>query len=156
LAGAVTLAAGAALAQDKASKDDQKFIKTVIQHNYAEVDVGRLAQEKGQSQQVKDFGAKLVQDHGANNEKAKQLASQLGVEAPKSADMSHKAGFLKLKMLSGSAFDKAFTRDMVKDHQADVKEFQHQADRGSSQVSQFARDTLPTLQQHLQMAQEIQ
>lgn len=77
----MAFSASAAVAQDKkADKDSQKFIKAAIEGNIAEVDVGKLAQEKGKSDAVKQFGAMLVKDHSAANEKAKQAASQIGVD----------------------------------------------------------------------------
>jgi putative membrane protein len=158
LAGALALTAGAALAQDKTGKPDrasQKFVSSAMQGDMAEIDMGKLAQEKGQSQAVKDYGAMLVQEHGSHLEKAKQLASQLGVKEPSGASVSQKAGYLKMKMLSGASFDKAFAKDMVKDHQADIKEDQQQASKGGAAAS-FAQETLPTLQTHLQKARQLQ
>src|ERR1041384_1712916 len=158
LAGALALTAGAALAQDKMAKPDraiQKFISSAIQADYAEIDMGKLAQEKGQSQAVKDYGAMLVTDHTAHLDKAKQVASQLGIDPPTGASGGQKASYLKMKMLSGASFDKAFAKDMVKDHQADVKEFQQQASKGGAAAS-FAQESVPTLQAHLQKARELQ
>jgi len=152
---AAALIGGAAMAQQKVDSDSQKFLTNAMEGDYAEIDVGKLAQEKGTSQAVKDFGAKLVQDHSANLQKAKQLASQLGVKDPGGASVSQKANYLKLKVLSGNTFDSTFAKDMVSDHQSDIKEFQEESGKGD-QVAQFAKDTLPTLQQHLQMAQSLQ
>ena len=61
-------------ASDKAS---EKFIKDAIQGNLAEVAVGKLAQQKGASQGVRSFGAMLVSDHGAANEKAMSVAQTM-------------------------------------------------------------------------------
>jgi putative membrane protein len=144
----------AAQAQQKADKESQNFIKTAIQHNYAEIDVGKLAQEKGNSPEVKAFGAKLVQDHSDANQKAIAAAKQLGVDPPSGADTMHKAGYLKLKVLSGDTFDRTFAKDMVKDHDHDVKEFQ-KASQKPDAAGEFAKATLPTLQAHLQTAQSL-
>ena len=92
LAGA--LAATGAIAQTRqADKDSQTFIKAVIQGDIAEVDVGKLAQEKGQSDAVKQYGAMLVKDHGEHKSKAEQVAGQLGVEPPTGSSLMHKATF---------------------------------------------------------------
>jgi putative membrane protein len=153
LAAAFALAASSALAQN-ADKTSQKFIKTVIQHNYAEIDLGKLAEQKAKSAEAKAFGEKLVKDHSDANQKAIAAAQQLGVDPPKSADISHKAGYLKMKMLSGDSFDRSFAKDMVKDHQADIKQFQKEAQKNDA-AGQFAKETLPTLQDHLKMAQDL-
>ena len=78
-AAAVALVAGAGLvqAQQKVDHDSQKFLTNAMEGDYAEIDVGKLAQQNGSSQAVKDFGAKLVHDHGAHLDKAKQLAAQV-------------------------------------------------------------------------------
>jgi len=157
LTAALAFGASAALAQDKkVDKDAQSFIKTAIQHNFAEIDTGKLAQEKGQHAQVKEFGAMMVKDHGDANTKAIALAKQLGVDKPpESADAMHQATYLKLKVLSGETFDRSYVNGMVKDHENDVKEFQKQAAKGHA-ASGFAKETLPVLQKHLAEIKKIQ
>src|SRR5438309_10955803 len=115
VAAAMAFSASVALAQDKtADKDSQKFIKAAIEGNYAEVEIGTLAQEKGKNDAVKQYGAMLVKDHGAANDKAKQVASQLGVDPPTGPSVMQKATYLKLKVLSGDSFDRSFAKGMVK------------------------------------------
>jgi putative membrane protein len=153
LAGA--LAATGAMAQTKqADKDSQKFIKAAIQGDIAEVDVGQLAQEKGQSEAVKQYGAMLVKDHGAHKAKAEEVAKQLGVEPPTGSSLGEKTTYAKLKLLSGESFDKSFAKSMVKDHQEDIKEYKKEASK-SDAAGQLAKESLPTLQHHLQAAQEL-
>jgi putative membrane protein len=154
LAAAMFVAAGAQAA-DKPDKDSQKFIKAAIEGNYAEIDVGKLAQEKGNSDAVKQYGAMLVKDHGAANEKAKAIAKELDVDPPTGASVGAKAEYLKLKVLSGRTFDSSFAKGMVKDHETDIKDYQTEAQK-SDAAGQFAKQTLPTLQHHLQAAQSLQ
>ena len=156
LAAAMAFSASAALAQDKtaASKDSQKFIKAAIQGNYAEVDVGKLAQEKGKNDAVKQYGAMLVKDHGAANDKARQASSQIGIDPPTGSGAAHRAAYLKLNVLSGDSFDRSFAKAMVKDHEADIKKYQ-KASSKSDAAGAYAKETLPTLQHHLQEAQSL-
>jgi putative membrane protein len=159
---AAAMALSVSLAQAQANKQaskpvdngSQSFISAAIKHNYAEIDVGKLAQEKGQSEGVKAFGARLVKDHSESNEKAKAVAKELGLTPPTGADLTHQAGYLKLKVLSGASFDKSFARSMVTDHEADIKEFQKQAQK-SDPAGAFAKETLPTLREHFAMAQKL-
>jgi putative membrane protein len=139
---------------NKADKDSQSFIKTAIEGNIGEVDAGKLAQEKGKSDAVKQFGAMLVKDHSAANEKAKQVAGQLGVDPPTGSKMSAKATYLKLKVLSGDSFDRSFASSMVSDHQADIKDYQ-KASAKNDAAGAYAKETLPTLQEHLKEAQSL-
>ena len=154
LAGA--LAATGAIAQTKqADKDSQKFIKAAIQGDIAEVDVGKLAQEKGQSDAVKQYGAMLVKDHGEHKSKAEQVAGQLGVEPPTGSSLMQKATYAKLKLLSGTSFDRSFAKSMVKDHQDDIKEYKKETSKKDA-AGQLANETLPTLQHHLKAAQSLE
>jgi len=151
---AVALFAGAGLvqAQQKVDSASQKFLTNAMEGDYAEIDVGKLAQEKGTSQAVKDFGAKLVQDHSAHLEKAKQVAAQVGVKDPNGSGAMAKASYLKLKILSGASFDRTFAKDMVTDHQKDIEEYRKEAAK-TDPVGQLAKETIPTLEEHLRIAQ---
>jgi putative membrane protein len=154
LAAALTMTAGAAMGQSP-DKDSQSFIKTAIEGNIAEIDIGKLAREKGKNPAVKQYGAMLVKDHGAANAKAKSAAKTVNVTPPTGSSMGAKAAYLKLKVLSGDAFDKSFAASMVSDHEGDIKEYQHEAQK-SDAVGKYAKESLPTLQKHLQEAQQLQ
>jgi putative membrane protein len=154
LAGAAMALALTINAAQATDKDSEKFIKTAIEHNYAEIDVGKLAQEKGKRADIKAFGAKMVADHSAANDKAIAAAKQMGVNPPTGADMMHQGTYLKLKVLSGDTFDRSFAKGMLADHQKDVKAFQTESAK-TDPAGQFAKETLPVLQGHLQEAQKI-
>jgi len=151
LAALVTCAAPA-YAQDKAS---QKFIKEAIEGNLAEVQIGQLAQQKGQSDGVKSFGQMLATDHGQANQKATQVASQLGVTPPTEPNAKQKKVYDRLSKLSDDKFDRAFASEMVKDHKKDIKEFEKAAKKGSGPAPAFANETLPTLRKHLETSQAL-
>jgi putative membrane protein len=146
---------GVALAQDKtADKESVKFIKAAIQGNIAEVDAGTLAQEKGKNPAVKEFGAMLVKDHGAARTKAEAVANGINVTPPTGSSIGQKATYAKLKVLSGDTFDRSFAKGMVKDHEADIKEYQ-KASAKSDAAGAYAKETLPTLREHLKHAQQL-
>jgi putative membrane protein len=142
----------AASAADTAS---QKFIKEVIEGNLAEVQMGELAQKKGQSDGVRSFGKMLVDDHSAANEKAKAVASQIGAAAPTEPNKKQKAMYDKMSKMSDSAFDREFAKDMVADHKKDISEFEKEAKKKNDPAATFANDALPTLRKHLQTAQGL-
>jgi putative membrane protein len=154
LAGALVITN--AMAQTRAAdKASQKFISSAIQGDMAEVEDGKLAQEKGQSEAVKQFGAMLMNDHGEHKTKADQVANELGVKPPSGPSISQKATYAKLKMLSGASFDRSFATAMVKDHQHDIKEYQKEASKDDA-AGKLAKETLPVLQKHLQTAQSLE
>ncbi len=146
------LAAPLALA---AGQSDQHFVKESIQGNLAEVDVGNLAQQKGETQGVKDFGAMLAKDHAAANEKAEQAAASLGMKSPSEPTAKEKADYKKLSALSGKKFDREFVRAMVKDHKEDIAKYQKEAN-GSGPAADYAKAILPDLQKHLQTAEQLE
>ena len=152
IAAALSLLCGAAFAQDKAS---QKFITEAIQGNFAEVSMGQLAQQNGQNQAVKDYGQMLATDHGAANQKAQQAATSMGVTNPPSGpNAKQKADYDKMAKMNGAAFDREFGKHMVKDHRKDIAAYQ-KASKKSDAAGQYAKETLPTLQKHLQSAQGL-
>jgi putative membrane protein len=142
-------AAGAA---DKAS---EKFLKEAVEGNLAEVEVGKLAQQKGESEGVKSFGSQLEKDHSAANQKATTLANQLGVTPPSEPNKKQKAVYDKLSKLSGPAFDKAFAKAMVDDHKEDIRAFEKQSKKKNDPTAGFANEILPDLRKHLEMAQSL-
>jgi len=135
---------------------DHDFMTKAAQGGMAEVQLGQLAQQNGESQQVKDFGQRMVTDHSKANDELKQLATQEGVALPTSLDAKDEATMKRLEKLHGAAFDKAYMRDMVNDHRKDVAEFKHEAKTGNNQaVKDWASKTLPTLESHLSEAEKV-
>ena len=138
------------------SNADRKFAMTAAMDGMAEVELGRLATERGASDAVKQFGRRMVDDHSKANDELKQWAATAGVTLPTALDAKHQAMVAKMSRLSGAAFDKAYAQNMVKDHTKAVQLFQREADRGTDAgLKTFASSTLPTLQEHLRMAREL-
>lgn len=147
------LAAPLALAADT---KPAAFLQKAIQGNLAEIKVGQLAQQKGASEGVRHFGTVLEQDHSKANSQAMTAASAMGVTPP--AEPSHKeqAEYRHLASLSGSQFDRAFVKAMVKDHKKDIAEYKKEAAASNSQAASYAQQILPNLQKHLQLAESLE
>jgi len=138
----------------KLSPADKTFVQKAAIGGLAEVEMGKLAQQKAGSDQVKQFGTRMVDDHSKANDELKQVASSKGIALPSDLDAKHKGKMAKLEKLSGAQFDRAYMDDMVADHKEDVSEFQKQAKSGSdADIKGFASKTLPTLQEHLTLAE---
>jgi putative membrane protein len=158
--GMATLIVGIAAAQSRQSahrmmRPDSGFMTKAAQGGIAEVEMGRLALQHGSNEKVKQFGQRMVDDHTNANDQLKQLASQKGVTLPSEVNAKQKSTINKLSQLSGPEFDRVYMADMVKDHQEDVAEFQHEANSGNDpDVKAFAGKVLPTLQDHLRMAED--
>jgi putative membrane protein len=135
---------------------DMKFATEAAMGGMAEVEMGRLAAQKGASDEVRQFGRRMVDDHTKANEDLMRVASGKGMTLPAALDAKHQAEMQKMSALSGEAFDRAYVKSMVKDHKKDVGEFRKESARGAdSDIKSFATRTLPTLQEHLQMIQRI-
>ncbi|MBB4038886.1 putative membrane protein [Microvirga flocculans] len=141
-----------ALAQGRPSQD---FIKKAIEGNLAEVAVGQLAQQKGNSEGVKNFGRQLETDHSAANQKAMSVATSMGVTPPTGPNKHQREVYQKLSKLSGAAFDRAFIKEAMTDHKKDVAEYEKEAKRQNDPVAGYAGETLPALQNHLKMAESL-
>jgi putative membrane protein len=153
----LTTVAVAAFAADKGlAGKDKDFIKKAASGGMMEVEAGTLAQSKGGAQEVKDFGTRMVTDHGKANDELKTLAQQKNVPLPTKLDHKHKSFVDKLQKLSGAAFDKEYMTNMVKDHKNDVEEFRKATQKVKDpEVKGWAEKTLPVLEQHLQQAKEV-
>jgi putative membrane protein len=132
------------------------FVKEAAIGGMAEVEMGQLASTKAQSADVKQFGQRMVDDHGKANNELKSLASQKNVTLPAELDAKHKALRDKLEKMSGAEFDRAYMAEMVADHNKDVASFSREAKSGKDpELKAWAAKTLPTLQEHQKMAREI-
>jgi putative membrane protein len=157
LALAIAGAAFSALSVSAQAPDEQKFVTDAIRGNIAEVKVGELAQQRGQSKEVREYGEMLSKDHSKSLQKSNDLAKKMGVAAPTEPTAQQQQKYEALSKLSGTEFDTTFLSQMVRDHQEEIAKFSSQAQSGSKpEVSTFAQETLPTLRMHLEHAQSIQ
>ncbi|HUA63964.1 MAG TPA: DUF4142 domain-containing protein [Verrucomicrobiae bacterium] len=152
------LLAGVIVAQQNSANRmetaDSTFVNKAAQGGMAEVELGRLATQKASDQKVKDFGQRMVDDHTKANDELKAIAGRKGISLPTALDSKDQSTKDHLSSLSGAAFDRAYMKDMVSDHKTDIAEFQREADKGGDpDFKTFAGKTLPTLQEHLRLAQ---
>ncbi len=138
------------------SSKDESFYKNAAEGGMAEVNAGRLAHEKGSTQAVKDFGAMMVKDHSAANQKLQVVAAAQDVKLPSSPSLMQQAMAKELKMKSGDSFDKSYIKDQIKAHEDTVALFKKEIDSGTdASAQQFASATLPTVQMHLARINQI-
>jgi putative membrane protein len=152
IASGLLVSVGIAQAADKTS---ESFLTKAIEGNFAEVEMGKLAQSNGQSQEVKSFGNMLVTDHSAANDKAMAAAKSLSVTPPTGPNAKQKADHDKMAKMKGAEFDKRFAKDMVADHKKDIAEYKKESSQQDA-AGQYAKDSLPTLQKHLETAQSLE
>jgi putative membrane protein len=177
-------APGSALETTKAgklSRADEKFVKDAAKGGMMEVHVGKLGVQKAQSDQVKQFAQRLIDDHTKANTELKSLATSKGVTLPEAhegitstrddtdrtqvreksdaqgTDRKERGAMKKLEGLSGTDFDREFVKMAVNDHEKDVKEFEKASKNcDDAELKSFASKTLPTLREHLSQAKSLQ
>ncbi|MGH9572032.1 MAG: DUF4142 domain-containing protein [Candidatus Acidiferrales bacterium] len=138
------------------STSDTQFAKEASQANLGEIKLGQLAQQKGTDSSVKDFGKQMETDHQHAQDQLKDAAQKENITLPTALSAKDQATYDRLSKLSGSQFDKAYAQDMVKNHTTDIAKFKHEANSGkNASIKSFASQTLPTLQQHLNMAKQM-
>jgi putative membrane protein len=147
-------AASDAKSDNKLSRSDASFVKEAAAGGMMEVELGKLAQEKASSDKVKQFGKRMEDDHSKANAELKQLASTKGVDLPTALEGKQKSTVERLSKLSGAQFDRQYMATMVSDHKEDVSKFRSESSKAKDpDVKQFAGKTLPTLKEHLQLAE---
>lgn len=135
---------------------DTKFVRGAYQGSWSEVQLGNLALKRARSKSVRDFGQRMITDHGKAMNDVANLAKRKGVPMPRSMKTEQRQMQEKLSRLKGPAFDREYKRMMVADHMEDVREFQETArDARDPDVRAAAKKWLPILREHLRMAKDM-
>ncbi len=138
------------------SSQDRNFLMDAAMGGMMEVELGRLAVQNGASDAVKQFGQRMVDDHSKANTELMSLATSKGITLPTELDEKHRAHVTKLSGKTGADFDRDYSKMMLSDHNKDVSAFEKQSTKGADpDLKAFATRTLPTLQEHLQMAKAL-
>ena len=138
------------------SNTDRQFLTTAAQINMTEANMAKMAQERASRQEVKDYAQRLERDHINANQMLSSMASQLQVKLPEGLDARHQATVNRLSNLTGPQFDQQFLQMQIKAHQDAINQFQRASKQADNQeVKDYANRLLPTLQEHLSMAQNL-
>jgi putative membrane protein len=139
------------------SKKDVKYMHETAQGLMSEVKLGEMAQKQASDPRVRDFGKRMVADHGKELDELKRLASQKAVALPDGPNKDQAAEACKLAKLSGTAFDKEYVKYEVKDHRADVKEQgEEMHDTDDPDLKKFATAGHGSVSTHKQIIAELQ
>jgi Predicted outer membrane protein len=158
----VAICSAPSLAHAKTAKgpamSDQKFVDFATQTDMVEANLGQLADSAASSQQVKDYAQTLVTDHTNDYNTLYGVAHQINLNVPSAIDTSNNkmmiAPFQKVK---GAAFDKKYVHDMIAGHTKAIEVYkQEAADSQNEALKNYAEQTLPTLQKHLDGAKALE
>jgi putative membrane protein len=139
----------------EAGSNPATFVKTAALDGMTEVEFGKLAASKSSNSDVKRFAQKMVQDHGQANQELAAVARSKGLTVPTKLDAKHEAMVKELRAKSGAAFDSAYASHMAKAHTKAVALFEAASQSSDPDVAAFAKKTLPTLQEHEQLANNL-
>lgn len=140
----------------KTNRVDAKFAVDVADGGMAEIEMGKLAQQKSANPQIKEFGAMMISDHSAANDKMKGIAKDKGITLPPGMGDYQQKLRNELSGKSGKDFDRGYVQAMIKDHKEDIKTFEVALkELRDTDLRTFASNTLPILKKHLTAIQKI-
>ena len=154
-AGLIALAMPAAEAR---TMRPAQFVATAAISDMFEIQSSQAALQKSTRDEVKQFAQHMIDDHTRVGEQMKSLLQSAGINAqiPTDLDKRRAQQVQRMQGLSGAKFDAAYVAAQVKGHQEAVRLYQAYAQSGDNQqLREFARWTLPNLQQHLKQAQSL-
>jgi putative membrane protein len=155
-----------ASSKEKMADSDLQAMAMVHHVNQMEIDLGKVAQRKGSTQAVKDYGKMLVKDHQSADKDLMSLAKKNNAKIPMykptdEADQKEmkddKQMAAHVKTLKGEAFDKAFLDMMVQGHEKVIAKLDTMS--GSAQnpeLQTYLKDLKPALQKHADQARDLQ
>jgi putative membrane protein len=140
----------------KVSKADERLMMQLAQANIAEINAGKLAEQKSSNDQVKSFAKKMVDDHTKALDDLKQLATSKGVTLPTDPDRQQMAMENKLSALSGGKFDAQYVdQSGSRAHKDTHRLLQRVSSRAAdADLKAYANKIMPTVESHQQLAKE--
>lgn len=144
------------ISQAKLNQSDERMLKQLAQAYLAEIALGKLAQDKAQSNEVKSFAKKMLDDHMKAQDELKQLAQSKGVSLPGEADRQQQSVEKKLAALSGEKFDRQYmnhesTRALKDTHRL-LERINSKAE--DADLKSYASKIIATVETHQQMAND--
>lgn len=159
----IALAAIPVLAQkramEKGAMSDQKFVDFAAQTDMVEANLGQLAANSADAQQVKDYANTLVTDHTSDYQLLQNAAKQAnGLNVPTAIDAEHnKAMIDPFQKLKGAAFDKKFIQEMISGHMKAIEIYKKEAAGAENpSIKSYAETALPVLEKHLSAAKDLE
>jgi putative membrane protein len=140
-------------ADEPKDNPDTKFVKEANQISLAEIQLGKLAQQKSVNAAIKKYGEKLAQDHTRMNEELGALARKKNITLSKELDSSERQHVDRMSKMSGSEFERAFTKHMIDGHEKAIEKFEMAKKNGRDpDVRAWAEKRIETLKEHLEAA----
>ncbi|MCF5709710.1 DUF4142 domain-containing protein [Pseudomonas syringae] len=150
---AVMLSLGSQMAL--AADDSADFVDNAAAKGIAEIEAGKMAQQKSQSADVKTFAEHMMKEHTEANGKLQTIAQSKKLKVADDAMLMDKAKAMILDLREES-FDRSYANNQVMAHEQTIDLFKKQAAEGTDpDVKAFAEKMLPTLEKHLAEAKKL-
>ncbi|MGE6529173.1 DUF4142 domain-containing protein [Pseudomonas sp. NPDC077382] len=137
--------------------EGENFVDEASAKGIAEIEAAKLAMSESESQDIKTFAQKMIDDHTKANQKLAELARQHDdLEMSDDATLMDQAKAMILELREGENFDEAYANNQVVAHEQTIELFREYAKNGeNAELKKYAESTLKTLEQHLNKAQEL-
>lgn len=140
-----------------ADKQTASFLVDAAEASLAQSQLSELAFQKGLNQPLKNFGSKMMRDHGMMNEAIKALATGLQVTIPSALSENNQQELEKLRAKDTKDFDKDLTRALIQEHEKEIDLFSKGSGNvDNADVKNFIDNGLPQLKLHLDSLKLIQ
>ena len=134
-----------------------EFINDASAQGIADIEASRLAHQKSESKEVKDYTIVVINDRTTANQHLAKIAKQLDLPVAPREEVLEKAKTLMPPVTEGASFDEAYAASQVKTTEQAIEQLEQTAQSTDvPQIKAFAEETLPKLQNHLQMARALQ
>jgi putative membrane protein len=142
--------------QARTAHHDTEFLKQANQGSVDEINLAKIALDKADSQDIKDFAQKMIDDHTKLLDDMKKFDMEAGVSIPDHSSASTMAEEAKLKILTGKSFDKAYVKEMVEDHHKDLEQFiAEEKSTGYPAFKEAVQSGAKVVHEHLEMANKL-
>jgi putative membrane protein len=138
-----------------AHKNQLEFPQLAFSGGMMEVQLGKLAQVRASSNQVKEFGDRMVRDHSKANDELRSIAHNNHISLPDNILPEHQKTYDELNKYKGREFDEHYMHTMIQNYKQHIKNFENASKNAKNEeVRQWAKKTLPVLKQRLKLAEK--
>ena len=144
------------MSRGQAMATEDAFLKQAAEINLGEVQLGKLAEQKGNNPAIRDFGKRMVEDHTKAEDNLRQIAQQQGVTLPSNPGQHVTSLQQQLSGATGAQFDQIYIEHMLSGHKGAIDAFENEIEHGSNPaIKGYAESTLPVIQDHIRIAEDV-
>lgn len=141
---------------NEAKEDDSQYLVAAAEVDMKEIELGKLAQQKGVSADVKNLGKMMVDEHTKSSEQTKALAAKKNISLPMALTEKGQEGMKDLNDKTGADFDKAYADMMVDAHEKTIEKMEQASEKATDEeIRMWAANMLPALRKHLDHAKMV-